>query len=176
MESESYKLILYKNNKKNIGWELESHSKARVNEYQMMKNNINIPPGLLQYRLNKNDIISFDINNKKTKNIDYKNGWELESHTKDNLLRLIPDTKTGNSNNWKILLIIKRIQDKKICIKGALQNTRTHEFALMSSINEYYTEYKYNTINSHDKKWKICRCKMIAPLFFWDELKNRLLY
>jgi hypothetical protein len=30
-------------------------------------------------------------------------------------------------------------------------------------------------ISSCDDEYKICSCKMIAPLFFWEELKNRLL-
>ena len=59
--------------------------------YQMTKNGKNLPPGLLQYKVNKNDIIDINIKN-------HNNGsWKFASHSKSNLLRLTPNTKTGNS-------------------------------------------------------------------------------
>ena len=76
---------------------------------------------------------------------------------------------------WKILLVIKSVTGDKVCLKGALINHGTGELALISSINAaIQTEYKHRTIQSHDDQYKICQCKMIAPLLFWDELVNRL--
>ena len=141
--------------------------------YQMTKDGKNLPPGLLQYKVNKNDIININI--KK-----YNNGdWKFASHSKSNLLRLTPNTKTGNACKWKIILVMMREQIQGgICIKGVLQNqTRPDEYALMTSINKQASSvYSHRTVASLDIDYKICFCKMIAPPEFWHEFKNRLLY
>jgi hypothetical protein len=144
-------------------------------KYQMVP----VPPGLLQYYVKTETIISMaqDITSMKEICADYKKNYELEYHTKENLLRLIPNTTTGLTHRhvWKILLVIKSVTGEKVCLKGALKNQETGEIALISSINAaIQTEYKYRTIQSHDEEYKICQCKMIAPLMFWDELINRL--
>ena len=144
--------------------------------YQMTKNNKNLPPGLMQYKINPQDIINMDIENLKKTNLDYKGGRELENHTKENLVRLIPNTQIGNSVEWKLILVIKREKNDEICLKGALRNPITNEIAIMTSINKKSQEnYKHRMCKSKDPEYKICQCKMIASLLFWDELKNRLL-
>jgi len=144
--------------------------------YQMTKNNQNLPPGLMQYKINPKDIINMDIENLKKTNLDYKRGCELENNTDENLLRLIPNTKTGNSVEWKLILVIKGIDDGHICLKGALRNPITGEIAVMSSLNKQsYENYPYRMCKSKDPEYKICQSKMLASLLFWDELKNRLL-
>ena len=144
-------------------------------KYQMVP----VPPGLLQYYVKKETILSMreDIKSLKARCTDYKKNYELECHTKENLLRLIPNTPMGLKHRdvWKILLVIKSVTGDKVCLKGALINPGTGELALISSINAaIQTEYKHRTIQSHDDQYKICQCKMIAPLLFWDELVNRL--
>lgn len=144
-------------------------------KYQMVP----VPPGLLQYYVKKETILSMreDIKSLKARCTDYKKNYELECHTKENLLRLIPNTPMGLKHRdvWKILLVIKSVTEDKVCLKGALINHGTGELALISSINAaIQTEYKHRTIQSHDDQYKICQCKMIAPLLFWDELVNRL--
>lgn len=162
----------------------DSASAAHVNvrltnnseeKYQMVP----VPPGLLQYYVKTETILSMadDIKSMKATCADYKKNYQLEHHTKENLLRLIPNTTTGLTHRhvWKILLVIKSVTGEKVCLKGALINKATGELALISSINAaIQTEYKYRTIQSHDDTYKICQCKMIAPLLFWDELVNRL--
>ena len=141
--------------------------------YQMVP----VPPGLMQYHVKQESINNFNIDELKIKNTSFKEGFEFETHSYENLQRLIPFTTTGkkNKDDWKILLIIKRTTEEKICLKGALINTTNKEIALISSINSIYqTEYKYRLIKSFDSDYKICQCKMIAPLFFWEELKNRI--
>ena len=145
-------------------------------KYQMVP----VPPGLLQYYVKPETILSMadDITMMKARCTDYKKNYELDCHTKENLLRLIPNTPTGLKHRhlWKILLVIKSVTEEKVCLKGALRNQATGELALVSSINTtIQTEYKFRTIKSHDDAYKICQCKMIAPLFFWDELINRLI-
>jgi len=144
-------------------------------KYQMVP----VPPGLLQYYVKKETILSLaeDIKSSKARCTDYKKNYELECHTKENLLRLIPKTPMGLKHRdvWKIVLVIKSVTGDKVCLKGALINHGTGELALISSINAaIQTEYKHRTIQSHDDEYKICQCKMIAPLLFWDELVNRL--
>ena len=145
-------------------------------KYQMVP----IPPGLLQYHVRKETVIAMvdaEIVSLKASCINYKKNYELECHTKENLMRLIPKTPMGvkNKHVWKIVLVIKSVTENKICLKGALINHATGELALISSINTaIQAEYKYRTIQSHDDEYKICQCKMIAPLLFWEELRNRL--
>jgi hypothetical protein len=145
-------------------------------KYQMVP----IPPGLLQYHVRKETVVAMvdaEIASLKASCTNYKKNYELECHTKENLMRLIPKTPMGvkNKHVWKIVLVIKSVTENKICLKGALINHATGELALLSSINTaIQAEYKYRTIQSHDDEYKICQCKMIAPLLFWEELRNRL--
>ena len=78
-------------------------------KYQMVP----VPPGLLQYYVKKETIISMreDIKSLKARCTDYKKNYELECHTKENLLRLIPNTPMGlkHKDVWKILLVIKSV-------------------------------------------------------------------
>ena len=155
-----------------IGIRLTNNSEEK---YQMVP----VPPGLLQYYVKKETILSMseDIKSMKARCTDYKKNYELDCHTKENLMRLIPNTPMGLKHRhvWKIVLVIKSVTGEKVCLKGALINHSTGELALISSINTaIHTEYKYRTIQSHDDGYKICQCKMIAPLLFWEELVNRL--
>ena len=150
----------------------------RPEDWQMTKNGRNIPHGQLQYKVLQKDILSLQTN---IENSVYNNRyWIFEQHSKENLQKLIPNTKTGKANEWKILLILKQQPNTKPgteCLKGALLNNDTNEIALMTSINSAaIADYPYRLIKSIHKDYKICQCKMIAPLIFWDELKNRLLY
>ena len=154
-----------------------------------------VPPGQFQNKVHPNTILELDTNNKNPVNIE---NYTLDFHTPENLLRLTPQSDLGK-NKWKLLLIIKNHQDNKITLKGALRNIETNEIALISSINKaWFDDYKKDFIElkgsnengpvvitakstkrlilSCDDEYKICSCKMIAPLFFWEELKNRLLY
>ena len=147
------------------------------NEYYQM---VPIPPGLLQYHVAKDTIIGMgaEIKTLKKTNTNYKKNFELECHPKENLLRLIPTTPTGvaNRDNWRILLLLRSVDETGgVCLKGALLNNATGEVALISSINAaIQAVYTHRTISSHDEEYKICQCKMIAPLLFWEELGNRL--
>ena len=130
-------------------------------------------PGTLQYKKEIQELIS--INSSFNPEADYKNGFELEIHSQENLKRLTPDTDTGNSNDWKLLLVIKKISsDNTVWLKGALLNKNTTEIALMTSTNK--PEHLNRKIKSLDSEWFIGHYRMAAPLFFWEELKNRILY
>ena len=148
-----------------------------TDDWQMTKNNNNIPPGMMQYKVSQEVILSLLPNGTKNINCVYNKDWSFAQHTPENLQKLTPNTKTGKANKWKIILIIKATsEDGKVSLKGALLNKDTNEIALMSSVSKNHDGARCRLIKSLHKDFKICQCKMIAPLIFWDELKNRLLY
>ena len=148
-----------------------------TDDWQMTKNNRNVPPGLMQYKVSQEVILSLLPNGNKNINCVYNKDWSFAQHTLENLQKLTPNTKTGKANKWKIILIIKATrEDGKVSLKGALLNKNTNEIALMSSINTKNDDARCRLVKSLHKDFKICQCKMVAPLLFWDELKNRLLY
>lgn len=142
-----------------------------VSCYQLSYQNFNIPPGFLQYKVSSTDIKQLD---KLEEDKNYDSKWTFISHTKENLEKLTPDTRTGTLTKWKILFIIECGN----CMKGALQNLNSpDEYALMTSINlEEAAIYQNRLLKSLHDDYKICQCKMIAPAKFWNELKNRLIY
>jgi hypothetical protein len=106
---------------------------------------------------------------------DIDSHWHFQSHTKDNLEKLTPNTKTGTSSNWKIVFLLKCGK----CFKGVLKNMSSinDEYALISSINTSEVDmYPHRCMNSLNVDYKICQSKMIVPARFWNELKNRILY
>ena len=147
-----------------------------TDDWQMTKNNRNVPPGLMQYKVSQEVILSLLPNGNKNINCVYNKDWSFAQHTLENLQKLTPNTKTGKANKWKIILIIKATrEDGKVSLKGALLNKNTNEIALMSSINTKNDDARCRLVKSLHKDFKICQCKMVAPLIFWDELKNRLI-
>ncbi len=129
-------------------------------------------PGTLQYKLEPDNIINLEIDVSKI-NLDY----QLDYHTFENLKRLIPNTPNGRENEWKLLLVMKKVcENNVIWIKGALQNKNTGKIALMTSTNRIENiEINGNrSMNSMDENWFIGRYRMSAPMIFWYELQNRL--
>jgi len=141
----------------------------KADRYQMVP----VPPGQLQYSITKEQLVGLNTE----QYTDSTHDWSLDVHTQDNINRLTPYTKTGKLNKpyWKLILLLKHVQDDIITLKGVFYHTQLHTYSLISSINKPKQHiYPYRLISSHDKEYKICQCKMIAPLLFWSELKNRL--
>ena len=134
----------------------------------------NVPPGLIQYKISTNDILGMDVDGFKETCENYTDGYVLDEQTIANLHRLTPNTKTGNSVKWEIITVVKQTKDTEIVYKGALRNTTTNEIALITSI-DMKNPHIINSrmISSHDPDFKICWCKMIAPLCFWDDLNAK---
>jgi hypothetical protein len=132
-------------------------------------------PGNLQYNKDPNEIIGLNMNIE----IDsFEDGWVLAEHSKENLSRLTPDTPNGKQN-WRILLIIKKEREKDvIMLKGALQNRNTNKIALITTANskQFHLDNNHRCIKSLDDEWFVGHYRMVAPLLFWNELKNILLY
>tara|TARA_B100001094_G_C17814003_1_gene615207 strand:+ start:65 stop:523 length:459 start_codon:yes stop_codon:yes gene_type:complete len=147
---------------------LKPYSK-NSNDYLMIKKifNKNNSYISLQYGLKESELLSLntDIDNMG------RHGWSFVEHSPENLKKLTPDTKKGNSQSRKIIVVISH---EKGCIKGALRGD-DGTITLMSSLSpEYQTDFKNKLIKSKDKEWKICQGRMIAPLFFWREIQNRI--
>jgi hypothetical protein len=137
-------------------------------EYQMNKKtpNTNHARIFMQYKLTDEIIQSLNIDDFEISNA----GFTLDCHSRENLLKLTPNTETGKSQKWKLITVIK----SEDCIKGALRGD-DGTIALMSSISpECQKTYPHRTCKSFDNDWRICRAKMIAPTLFWNELKKNL--
>lgn len=130
-------------------------------------------PGTLQYAKDPNEIINLDTNDPV-----YKNGsFVLAEHSLENYSRTIPDTITGREviKNSRILLIMKREDaDGTIWMKGAFQNKTTGMISLLTSTNN--ETQLHRALKTQDPNWFVGHFRMSAPIEFWRELRNRLLY
>ena len=133
--------------------------------------------GTLQYKKNYETIKQLTIPVHDYTHEQYTLGYTLDVHSFDNLQRLTPDTKNGKQR-WKILLVMKKIEEGTTHLKGALLNLDTNEIALMTSFDnkEYILQKGNRSIKSLDEHYFIGHYRLLAPLFFWEELKNRLNY
>ena len=151
------------------------HKKSFYNEYHMTQGGKNIPPGLIQYRVDPDGLRQLDISDLEETAKNYYSGYRLVEHSPENLRRLTPDTSTGRAlgPHWKAMMII---QNSNRHMKAALQHRDTGEIALITSAHISIERPNENRppLRSMDPDWKVSWCKMIAPLFFWNELKNRL--
>ena len=149
--------------------------KDRKIQYQMYKNGKNIMPGQLQYRLTPNIISNFDIHGLLIKHpinsISYLDGFKEVSEQDISIEKCIPNTKKGREGNWKFLIGIKA--NDHLGYKVALLNTLNNEIALMTTFKLNPDDpYRHRSISSKNDNWKICQCKMIAPVLFWHLLYN----
>lgn len=130
--------------------------------------------GTIQYKKNLEVITNLVLPDNINNNI---NEWRLDNHSYENLQRLTPITPEGNKN-WKLLLVIKKENGNIIHLKGALLNKDTNEIGLLTSINNinYFINNNHRSICSKDPDWFIGHFRMLAPLYFWKELLNRLKY
>jgi hypothetical protein len=133
-------------------------------------------PGTLQYKKTKQEIetnldVSIHENNETC-------GFVLDFHTEENYRRLVPDTPTGNSGRWRLLLVMRKTiasgDDDIIWLKGALENIDTGDIALMTSTNSRDNLSENRVLRSHDEEWFIGHYRMSAPMVFWRELVNRV--
>ena len=83
-------------------------TKSNYNKWQMAKNGRNIPPGQMQYKVKPNDIISMLSTYISYNTTNEEKNWNFCSHSSENLKKLTPNTYTGKSSNWKIILINDR--------------------------------------------------------------------
>jgi hypothetical protein len=130
------------------------------------------PPGRLQYKKEINELINLTIPD----NIDEKYGFELCEHSAENLKRTIPHTQ--RNGDWKIILMMQKNVDGIIWLKSALLNKNTGKVALLTSTNNKTNLERTNgrSVKTLDGEWVVGHYRMSAPVAFWRELQNRLLY
>ena len=131
-------------------------------------------PGQLQYSKSQDEFINLNTDIDVISNDD---GWYFAPHTKENLMKLTPNTP-GGKKNWKILVIIEKVYNDITLLKGALLNRDTNEIALLTTIDnkDFIISQNNRPIHSCYDKWFIGHYRMTAPLIFWKEIKNRLQY
>jgi hypothetical protein len=121
-------------------------------------------PGIIQYKKSREEIISLNLESNS------ESGYVLCEHSKENLNRLTPHTQRGKLG--KILLVMKCEKDDELWLKGAFMNEKG-EIALLTSTNSKNLKRPIKTL---EPGWYVGHYRMSAPLCFWNELKNRLLY
>jgi hypothetical protein len=129
-------------------------------------------PGTIQYNKEREELISLI-----TEGIDEETrGFQICEHSLENLRRITPHTQA--KRKWKILLMMKLREGDTIWLKAALMDTETGKIALLTSTNsmENLEREGHRGLRTLDDSWFVGMYRMCAPIAFWRELKNRLLY
>jgi hypothetical protein len=132
-------------------------------------------PGSLQYNVSAEELgqLQFDAYY-----VEDDRGFQFCEHSLENLRRVLPHTK--NHEDWKIILMMKKEMDdgNKIWLKAALLHKSTGQVALLTSTNskENIELGGHRAIRSIEGTWFVGHYRMSAPVIFWKELRNRMLY
>ena len=129
-------------------------------------------PGNLQYAKSSEEII-----NSQLEDDDNDCGYKMCEHSLENLNRVMPLSQ--QKNDWKILLMMKNErEDGEIWLKAALMNMRTGDVALLTSTNSENNLLRrgHRSVKTIDCILFVGHYRMSAPICFWKELKNRLMY
>ena len=124
-------------------------------------------PGTLQYKKKPDDLLAIEM----PQNTEVC-GYYLCEHSLENLRRITPLTQ--KKTDFKILLIMSSEQDGEIWLKAALQDRTTGNIALLTATNK--KENLKRPIKTLDGAWYVGHYRMSAPVVFWKELQNRLMY
>ena len=112
-------------------------------------------------------------------NYDNNAGYYFAEHSAENMSRLIPKT-TYVDNDQRLLLVIEnKNANGTSTLKAAFMHSYTGRISLVtSSDNIAMIMRQHNkTQFAHDEFWAIGKdTPMSAPVFFWRELQNRLIY
>jgi hypothetical protein len=128
-------------------------------------------PGNLQYEKDPQELLALQLPD-DTEDC----GFKLCEHSAENLRRITPHTRSAV--DWKILLMMSKEQDGEIWLKAALLNKATCKIALLTSTNnkENLERRQNRAIKTIDGVWFVGHYRMSAPVVFWRELQNRILY
>jgi hypothetical protein len=74
--------------------------------------------------------------------------------------------------------MMKKEAEGEIWLKAALLNKKTGKVALLTTTNDKSNLERRNhrAVKTITGKWFVGHYRMSAPVIFWKELKNRLLY
>jgi hypothetical protein len=128
-------------------------------------------PGNLQYKKDPQELLALQLPDNSD-----ERGFKLCEHSAENLRRITPHTRSNV--DWKILLMMKKEQDGEIWLKAALLNKTTGKIALLTSTNnkDNLERRQNRAIKTVDGDWFVGHYRMSAPIIFWRELQNRILY
>lgn len=124
-------------------------------------------PGTLQYKKKSDDLLSIEL----PENTEVR-GFYLCEHSLENLRRITPLAQ--KKTDFKILLMMSSEKDGEIWLKAALQDRTTGNIALLTATNK--KEILKRPIKTLDGTWYVGHYRMSAPVVFWKELQNRLMY
>jgi hypothetical protein len=128
-------------------------------------------PGTLQYSKDAEELLALELPENKE-----DCGYKLCEHSLENLHRIIPCTQ--RKVDWKILLMMRAENGDEIWLKAALQDKITGKVALLTTTNnkENLERRGHRAIKTLDGTWFVGHYRLCAPVVFWRELKNRLMY
>jgi hypothetical protein len=129
-------------------------------------------PGNLQYAKSSEEIINSHLEDDEN-----DRGFQLCEHSLENLNRCLPLSQ--QKKEWKILLMMRAEREGgEICLKTALLNKQTGNIALLTSTNSENNILRRGNrpVKTVDGSWYVGHYRMSAPVCFWRELKNRLVY
>jgi hypothetical protein len=129
-------------------------------------------PGSLQYSKELREIIETNLEED-----DDNCGYVFAEHSIENLTRVTPISH--KKTEWSILLMMsKQGENDEIWLKAALLNKNTGKVALLTSTNDRINiERRGNrAVKTLEGNWVVGHYRMTAPIVFWRELKNRLLW
>jgi hypothetical protein len=128
-------------------------------------------PGTLQYKKEQQEIIDCQLAEN-----DNDCGFRLCEHSLENLRRITPLSQ--RDVEWKIILMMRTERGEEIWLKAALLNKTTGKIALLTATNDKKNIESRGSraVKTVDGTWFVGHYRMSAPVVFWRELKNRLLY
>jgi hypothetical protein len=131
--------------------------------------------GTLQYKKRYDTIKHMVIPRPNYTEEQYTLGYTVEVNSDDHVKRLTPNTKMGKQQ-WELVLVMKKVEHGVTHLKGALLNRTTQEIALMTTFSDkhYIIDHGNRAIKSLDDQYFIGHYRLLAPLYFWNELKTRL--
>ena len=138
------------------------------NEFHMFKNGKNIPPGQLQYRLTPEIIQNLDVDGLLRDGLDYYHNSQMINSDDIQIEKCVPNTPKGRAGKWNFLIGTKQEDG---AYKVALLDKKTNEIALFTCFNPTYVNYTSRSHESLHPDFRVCSCKMIAPLVFWHILE-----
>ena len=132
------------------------------------------PPSMLKYSWDASQLIALDttaaVSNETPVPSAVVVGWTNEPIDEQTKLRLLPVSQ--KPEDWRLLLVMKRLNGDTIWLKSAFINTTTGKVALLTAANSdtAIINNGNRAIKSHDPVYHVGRYTMLAPLFFWKEL------
>jgi hypothetical protein len=155
-------------------FELRQHTKrANVFRLHVIGNVRPIPPGMLTYKLEPEELKTIDT--LPAQPLESDEAWTHAPVDDALKLRLLPVTQ--NQAHWTLLFAMKRVDDNAtVWLKGALINSKTGKIALLTSANTRAAILNNGNraIKSHEGTYHVGQYTMLAPLSFWIELKSIL--